>query len=81
MIKLIYKQLFMQNTEVSRKADGRLEEKLDALLQEKSLSDLNTEELQEIIHIASIIGHEEGFYCALDFLGALFAELISGIKQ
>ena len=63
MIKLIYKQLFMQNTEVSRKADGRLEEKLDALLQEKSLSDLNTEEfsLERVFSIIAIFSASEPF--------------------
>ena len=83
MFELLYKYFILQDTEFSEKTETRLDEKIEKFLQENEVEKniKNRKDLEELLYQVAFIAHEEGFYCAMDWLQQFFFALLGKEKN
>lgn len=75
MMKLIYQKFYREQTISSREADDYLTKKIQTFLKDKDLFQMDASKIEEVIYAAALIGHEAGFFCAIDIVQRLFTEI------
>lgn len=75
MFELIYKKIYTEHTSKSQFEDEVLDQKIEELLDGKDISVLDEDEIEDIIYAAGVVGHKQGFLCAIEFIREFFSEI------